>query len=68
MPIPPLSVEEDKLRKAANLSRARAGQIQKYDRLRMSGKARFRSFQIRGPRRLLSSKSTIFGSLGRWQE
>jgi hypothetical protein len=36
MPIPPLSVGEDKLTKAVNLNRARAGQIQKYDRSRMS--------------------------------
>jgi len=35
MPIPPLSVGEDKLTRAVNLSRARGGQIQKYDRSRM---------------------------------
>jgi hypothetical protein len=35
MPIAPLSVGEDKLTKAVNLSRARAGQVQRCDRLRM---------------------------------
>ncbi|MDH3556541.1 MAG: hypothetical protein OES18_11885 [Deltaproteobacteria bacterium] len=35
MAISPLSVEEGKLTKVVNLSRAMAGQIQKYDRLRM---------------------------------
>jgi hypothetical protein len=35
MSIPPLSVGEDKLTNAESLSRARAGQVQKYDRWRM---------------------------------
>jgi hypothetical protein len=35
MPIPPLSVGEDKLTDAESLSIARGGQIQKYDRSRM---------------------------------
>jgi hypothetical protein len=33
MSIAPLGVGEDKLTKSVNLSRARAGQVQKYDRL-----------------------------------
>jgi len=35
MPIPPVSVGEEKLTKAVNLSRPRAGQVQGYDPLRM---------------------------------
>jgi len=34
MSLPPLSFGEDKLTKALNLSRARAGQTQRYDRSR----------------------------------
>jgi hypothetical protein len=35
MPIPPSNVRKEKLTKAGNLSRARASQVQGYDRLRM---------------------------------
>jgi hypothetical protein len=35
MPIPPSNVGEEKLTRTVNLNRVRAGQIQKYDRLRM---------------------------------
>jgi hypothetical protein len=68
MSISPLSVGEDKLTKAVNLSREEQVGFRCLIVREWAGTEELNLFQIRLLGRLLSRESTIFGSLGGWQK